>query len=259
MLEQFGVESFGNQNADTLIERISHQGITVLDLRSKIKEQNLDIKDMFYRTDHHWSVPAGFWASKQIIEKMNLDYNYDIDMDLYDDDKFGFIKYENSWLGEQGRKLSEAYVGKDDFVEIKPNYETEFTYVRTDQNIVEGDFGIFIDEELYDKEMGDDYYPSWHYSYMTGGLEQAAVINQKAVSNKKMLLLCDSYSYVLTPFLALGISEIDTLILREKDVDLQSYIENGEYDIVVVAYAEFMIGAHDNAQSDNYKMFEFIN
>lgn len=57
-------------------------------------------------------------------------------------------------------KLSEAYVGKDDFVEIKPNYETEFIYVRTDWDIDEGIFWIFIDEELYSKEIGGDYYPS---------------------------------------------------------------------------------------------------
>ena len=66
-------------------------------------------------------------------------------------------------------KLSEAYVGKDDFVEIKPNYETEFIYVRTDWDIDEGIFWIFIDEELYSKEIGGDYYPSWYYSYMTDG------------------------------------------------------------------------------------------
>jgi hypothetical protein len=48
MLEQFGLESFGNQNADKYLERIGQAGICYLDLRENIVEENMDTWDFYY-------------------------------------------------------------------------------------------------------------------------------------------------------------------------------------------------------------------
>lgn len=74
-----------------------------------------------------------------------------------------------------------------------------------------------------------------------------------------MLLLGDSYAQVTEPFLSLSVHEIDSLILRscDEDFDLHQYIIENGYDTVVICYAQFMIGAHDNPESANYKMFSF--
>ena len=69
----------------------------------------------------------------------------------------------------------------------------------------------------------------------------------------------DSYAMVTEPFLSLGVNQIDFLILRNTDDDfsLREYILENQYDTVLICYAQFMIGAHDNPQSANYKMFSF--
>ena len=90
-----------------------------------------------------------------------------------------------------------------------------------------------------------------HYSY-----DQPNVINHN-VEKGKVLVLGDSYEQVVVPFLALGVSELDALILRNYDGDLKEYIEAGDYDTVLICYAQFMIGAHDDPESVNYKMFTF--
>ena len=56
--EQFGGESYLNRNADLFLQRISEAGIESLDLRDCIAEEGLDPMSLFYRTDHHWTVPA---------------------------------------------------------------------------------------------------------------------------------------------------------------------------------------------------------
>lgn len=81
-------------------------------------------------------------------------------------------------------------------------------------------------------------------------------VNQN-VERGKLLLLCDSYGYVVVPFLSRAIHEITTVIMRNFDGDLLQLIQDNDYDAVVVMYAGFMIGAHDNPSSANYKMFAF--
>ncbi len=81
--------------------------------------------------------------------------------------------------------------------------------------------------------------------------------NNMNTEGKKVLVLGDSYEQTTIPFLALGISEVQSIILRSFDGSLKEYIENNDIDTVVIAYASFMIGSHDNEASANYDMFDF--
>lgn len=69
----------------------------------------------------------------------------------------------------------------------------------------------------------------------------------------------DSYEQVTEPFISLGVHEVDSLILRNYDssFNLRNYILENGYDTVIIAYAQFMVGAHDDESSANYRMFTF--
>ena len=116
-----------------------------------------------------------------------------------------------------------------------------------------GTFDAFVNESVYNTE--NDVYtnPSWHYSY-----NRINCINNN-VESGKVLVLCDSYDHVTVPFLSLGVREVDSLILRSYDdtFSLRDYIVSRGYDTVIIAYAQFMIGAHDSETNANYRMFTF--
>ncbi len=95
---------------------------------------------------------------------------------------------------------------------------------------------------------------SWHYSYLGN---KGRIINHKNTDNKKILVLGDSYDAVTNCFLALGVSEVEGLVMRSYNGNIREYIKNNNFSTVIVAYASFMIGAHDNKKSANYKMFSF--
>ena len=101
--ENFGVETYSNRNADKLLERLRAAGINTIDLRENIREEGLDPESMFYRTDHHWTVPTGLWASRIMAEGLNKYCGFNIDLSIYDEDKYSFTTWEKCWLGEQGR------------------------------------------------------------------------------------------------------------------------------------------------------------
>ena len=69
----------------------------------------------------------------------------------------------------------------------------------------------------------------------------------------------DSYEQVTEPFISLGVHEVDSLILRNYDssFNLRNFILENGYDTVIIAYAQFMVGAHDDESTANYRMFTF--
>lgn len=251
--EEFGKETYSNRNTDVFMQRLKEAGISAIDLRECIQEDGMNVRDMFYRTDHHWTTRSALWACGKIAKGLNTYCGYSIDTTLYDEENYEFIEYPNSWLGEQGRKMAQTYVGLDDFTEIKPRFETSYVF-RSSTGKTNGTFDNFIREDMYDLEADVYDATSWHYSYVQRNCDN------NNVEQGKVLLLGDSYGQYTEPFLSLAVHSIDSLILRSQDddFDLQKYILDNQYDTVIICYAQFMIGAHDNLSSANYKMFSFI-
>ncbi|MBE5889764.1 MAG: hypothetical protein E7282_02220 [Lachnospiraceae bacterium] len=251
--DKYGIKAYGNKNTDYFLNRIEQLGIPTIDLRKNMEEEKIDVHDLFYRTDHHWTVPAGLWATQIIANGLNEYCGHSIDVSIYDKDNYEFITWKNCWLGEQGKKASAALVGLDDYTKVTPKFETSYIFKTANGN-VEGDFSKFINEDVYNTENDVYMNTSWHYSY-----QRINCVNQN-VEHGKILLLCDSYGHVTEPFLSLGVHEVDSLILRNYDTskfDLRDYIIKNKYDTVIVCYAQFMIGAHDNVSNANYRMFTF--
>lgn len=256
--EQLGLKSYINQNTDLFLSRLNDIGVNYIDLRDNIRAEGKDSFSMFFRTDHHWTPESGKWATQIIADELNRDYGYKIDTSIYNDSNFSFTEYKNAWLGEQGKKLSEAYVGLDDYTCIEPKFDTDYT-VATVGGTAKGTFSeTMIDKNNYKTGDLETIYacPSWHYSYMRNGLNTSVIKNNK-VKKGKILVLGDSYDQVTSPFLSLGVNEVRTLVLRAYDGSLQEYIKQNDIDTVVVAYASFMIGAHDSPANANYAMFDF--
>lgn len=250
---EFGEETYSNRNADKLIARLREEDIPVIDLREEIVKENKDIKDVFYRTDHHWTTPSALWATGIIAEGLNEYCGYNIDTDLYNESNYDMQTWKKCWLGEQGRKIGKTYVGLDDFTKITPAFETDYTMKDKDGNY-QGTFEDFILEDTFNLQKSVYKNRSWHYSY-----EQKNSINNNA-DYGKVLLLGDSFDQTTVPFLSLGVHQLDSMIMRErsKSFNLGKYIKEHGYDTVIVCYAQLMIGAHDRPESSNYKMFSFF-
>lgn len=257
--EQLGIKSYINRNTDLFLSRLDNAGIWYIDLRDNIRAEGKDSFSMFYRTDHHWTTESGKWAAQIIAEELNKEYGYMIDTSLYDDSRFKFIEYKDAWLGEQGRKLSKSYAGLDDFTCIEPNYDTNYTLTTTGGTFSGSFADTMIAKDVYNRteDLKTIYAsPSWHYSYMGIWLNDSIIQNNN-VKDGKVLVLGDSYEQVMVPFLSLGLNEVHTLVLRDYQGSLRDYIKTNDIDTIVISYASFMIGAHDNPNSANYAMFDF--
>lgn len=256
--EELGIMTYVNDNADRMLARLSEAGIPTLDLRQAFSGE--DSFFWFYRTDHHWTTSAGKVAAEAISEKLNSDLGFDIDLSLYSDEKMIYTLYEDAWLGEQGKKLGESFVGMEDYTLIVPSYDTLFT-IRRDGEEYTGSFEeVLINNGIMLPENNEDIYgaPSWHYIYRGN---EGRITNEQNTDGKKLLVLGDSYGSVTNVFLALGNRSVEGIIMRDFirdfDIDIRDYILQNDYDAVIISYAEFMLGAHVDEESANYTMFDF--
>lgn len=262
--DEFAINTYANQNADKFLQRIEAAGVDCLDLRKSAVEDNLNIEDMFYKTDHHWTVKSGLWSVQKIAEELNDKYDYNIDETLLDESEYYIQDFKSCWLGEQGEKVGRTRVGLDDFSLIIPQYDTAFRisnpYVLGLQKGIDGDFNTLIKYSIFDSYENVYTKGSYHYSYLPWNGAFTTIHNNNQ-DYGKILLLGDSYSQVTLPFLAMGVSDITMHVMRnfagDLQEDLQKYIEMNDFDTVIILYAETMIGAHDDVENSNYSMFQF--
>lgn len=212
----------------------------MFDVRKVFEADGYHVKDYFYKTDHHWTSEAGLYASRALANYLRDEFGYDMDVDKLDAEKFSYETYENLWLGETGRKVSKTWVGVlDDFTKITPNYETSFEmgFIESDGIVEEGDFSMFIDESGYDRS--EDFYEySAHYSYL-GSEAKRIIRNKENTRGPKILLIRDSQSAVVVPFLALTTSEVAVWNTRSDPDGLLDYIEGNDFDIVLLALGDY--------------------
>lgn len=256
---ELGLDSYTNRNADKFLLRISKAGINNLDLRERLNKKVSF--SYFYRTDHHWTVPAGQEGAENIVTELEKDFGYEIDHSISGKENYRYKKYKDIWLGEQGKKMGKTYVGMDDFTLVTPKFDTSFTVSKRDKEGKTGSFGkVLVNKKAIKKAVkskkGTDSYhgSSLHYAY-NGNIGR--IINNGKCCDRKILVIGDSYDTVTNAFLALYFRQVDSIIMRTFKKDLHEFILENGYDTVIVSYAQFMIGAHDKKDSANRMMFTF--
>lgn len=237
--EKFGINTNQESVREGFLNALETDGINVLNIRELMEAEGYTPKDIFYKTDHHWKTTAGLYGARAIADYLNDLFGYSLRADLLNENLFSYTTYENLWLGETGRRCSATWTGVlDDFIEIVPVYDTMikvgFQYGEYNRS---GDFRILIDDSGYNGNI-DLYSYSAHYSYGVG-FDSPVWIHNDNVVGKKILMIKDSFSAVVVPFLSLTTSDIAVWDMRVTPDGLYDYIAQNDFDIVLLAYTDF--------------------
>lgn len=231
-----GITDYGNQNADQFISLISSAGASVLDFRETLKEDGATWTSYFFTTDHHWKPETALLCTQVLVDYLNQNYDMNLDSALTDSDSFTAQVYENIFLGSQGKRTGSLYAGIDDLTILTPSYETSFTYsIPSMETVRTGPFeeSLLFPERL---EEGDLFQTNPYTTYSGGDYGFAQMTNYENPDGPKILLLRDSYSCALAPFLALQCSELTTIDPRYFEGDLMSCVEQINPDLVITLY-----------------------
>ena len=252
------VEDYGNENADRFLALLDEAGVKTLDLREREKAEGLDHYGNFFNTDHHWRPEMGFWAFTEIADYLgSLDPAFAVEPALCDFENYSVEVRENCFLGSSGRRVGAWYAGRDDFSVITPDFDTALeVYYSRDGSTRTGT----LPECLFFPELFDaDPYEASLYDFYCGGDEWMEIRNlaeEKGLAlcgnGRRVLLVKDSASLVVIPWLSLACGEIRTYDLRFEDESLPDLIASWQPDLVMVFYNPGAL------EDNNWNMFQFL-
>lgn len=223
-----GVPSYFNDNVDRLVSMLKDKNLEVMDFREVIHNDGIDQYDFMYKTDHHWTTEAGFYAYGKIADWIEEKTGVAVKEEIRDIESYTITTYKNWHLGSRGQRTGYLYAGIDDFDLILPNFDTLLTNGKATGTFEE----LFINYEPF--EVKDSIS---RYTYELA-LRQSCddFTNLCADNDLKLLLIGDSFSEAVCPYLNISYGSINYLYCQQSSGLDAGFIEWCDPDVVVCLY-----------------------
>lgn len=239
------IRDYSKVNFNDYLDCLKENHVPVLSYVDEFKERNIDKEDIYYYTDTHWKTHVGLLAAQLACDSINQRYGIEFDRSKLDINNYNQKLYPDWFLGALGKKVGTYFTwkGADDFNLITPKFKTSLIEEKPYENSVrKGSFEdtILYGEQIYEK----DYYHHDPYSGYCGGNHRLQIFkNQLENNGKTALFIRDSFSHVVTPYLALQFKDLHVVDTRGKDIELYDekvnwidYMKELKPDVVIVLY-----------------------
>ncbi len=232
-----------NPTVDELLFYLNRLDVSTLDLRECFPNEELTYEETFFKTDHHWTIPAAFYATGEVVKKIEEDFEANLDPEGYytNLDNYEMITYKSGMLGSMGRKTGASYSGMEDFTAIWPKFEGNFrreSIARTDDGIVkrEGNFVKALMNTNILLNHSDVYSDSQYSLYLNGILNYEKIINLDNPDGAKFFMIRDSYFSPVMTFMAPMCGEIEAIWSLEEtaSLDIETRVKESTYDYIIV-------------------------
>ena len=206
-----------NINQQELINKIYSnfkKGQTI-DIYNNLKKH--ETEDIYYRTDHHWTSLGAYYGYEAIATDFGQKI---ITLDNYEKEVV-----DNKFLGTIQSKVNYD-IGADTIYKYEPKFHFEYELI-LNQDYNTKTNSLYDYEKLNSKEK---------YAVFLGGNNAVTRIINKDINNKKILIIKDSYSHSLVPFLINNYSEVVLLDLRYYMGGVETFLKNEEFDDILILY-----------------------
>lgn len=211
-------------NDDMYFEQISStlstNGISFVDLRKTFKDAYASGNQLYYKTDHHWTTLGAYTAYEKLCEQLNITPAPKERFDIKTYGGFYGTTYSTSGF----------WFTQPDSIQIWDNPENTERNIKV--KISEGtntdEFGSMY---FYDHLEEDDKYPV----FIDGNHALTEITNSNAKGGT-ILLVKDSFSHSLAPFLAESYSKIILVDMRYYKMSVSQIVEQEKPEQVVFLY-----------------------
>ena len=172
---------------------------------------------IYYKTDHHWTSLGAYYGYRTIADTMNLEAK--------DISEMSDTTASNGFYGTLYSKVPLFWLKGD---EIHTYVSDSGVNVKSFNGKDWSDSKLYFDENLNIKDK---------YTYFLGQNEPLIVINTENTDKPKLLIIRDSYSDSLAPFLTQNFSEIHLLDPRYYKLSVADYVADNNIDSVIICYS----------------------
>lgn len=249
-----------NETADQFLNELEAEGVDYIDLRDYLPDSGLNMSEVFFKTDHHWTIETAFWATNTFFGQLQERYGEEIANEAYYEDlsNYNQVVYENCFLGSMGRKSGRLYTEVDDFTLIYPKFPTSF---RMESSIF-GDMELTgrFEEALVAtpvlRQAENPYDTDIYMTYMYGNQSYTCVENLENEDGLNICIIKDSFAVPFAAFSSLRCHNVYMLDPRYYEEDMETFINAHEIDYVVVMFSPqdlvdefFPFGAEDDEKN----------
>ena len=214
--DSYNDDTYFAETAKTLGE----SGVNFVDLRETFKQKYAEGVQLYYRTDHHWTTDGAYEGYVKLCEKLGVQPA----------DKDSFAK--TSYGGFYGTTYSTSgyWLTKPDSITVYDNQEN------TDKNIT-----VKISEDGKDNHYGSMFFYNHideddKYPVFLDGNHALTEIQNKNAKNGTIVVIKDSFSHSLAPFLAENYSKVVLVDLRYYKQSVSDLIKKENPEQVVALY-----------------------
>ena len=236
---------------DEMMFYLNRMGVETLDMREKMPNEEIPYGEMFFKTDHHWTIPAAFNATQILTEKFKESFDEDLDPDGFymDIANYEIVTYHAGMLGSMGRKTGVNFSEVEDFTALWPKFSGQFTResmmdagYREEQ---EGNFAEVLMSTNVLTRKSDIYSDSQYSLYLDGLRIYEKIVNEERPDGCSIFFVRDSYFSPVMAFLAPMCGEIDAIwSLEESDeLDIETYLKENTFDYVIVEIYPYNINS----------------
>ena len=210
-------------------------------LTTSLENKGLDVvniardhsESITFDSSSHWKPSDGLNCAEIIAGKLVADYNFDIDLSVFDDTNFydyaeGFPEFKNIVRDSLGY----------DFEVPCPTYATNIKRIYAEEAEYEGTFEtvIFREPTEWNLEGG-----AYHDVFTISNSLINSLYNGNATCYKKVLIIGDSFNWPVGSYLSLACKDVTIIHNASFTGSLINYINATEPDIVIMVYndAEF--------------------
>ncbi len=223
-----GYEDFSNVNIDLYKQALQDSGVAVLDMRSEMEKDGIDQYSYFFTTDHHWTQEAGFYTYRKIGDYLKENTDVRLDEATFKEENYRKETYEDCLLGSWGQRTGRLFSGADDITLYVPLFQSDvenLTFHKRGQ----------MDEAVYNREYIREGHPDFIFDAVFDATDQ--FVHYDAVSETKIMTICDSFGRVVNPFLILGGESLRfQSIYRSAEIDA-ALIDSQEPDVVIMMFS----------------------
>lgn len=174
-------------------------------------------EDIYYRTDHHWTSLGAYYGYAALMEFMGLE--------AVSLDELAPATVSEDFYGTLYSTSGVRWVKPDSIQVYVPGDGAEVTAYHTGRP-EKGN--LYVNRYLETKDK---------YAYFLGGMQPLCVIRTQKTGVPKLLVVRDSYSDSLAPFLTESFSEIHLWDCRSNLDSLKTYVEENHIDRVLILYS----------------------
>ncbi len=214
--ELFPYGARNDSQLDTINRVYSGVSVDTIDILSPLADRRAE--EIYYRTDHHWTSLGAFYAADAILDSLGA-------------------KTPQRGAGEPqivSEDFCGTYYSSSGFFWTKPDRMFILRDDPGDLTVTRYETAAGTDGSLYSPPMLET---KDKYRFFLGGNTPRVVIETGHSDLPRLMIIRDSYSDSLVPFLLDSFSEIHLIDLRYYRESIRAYVENNAIDKVLVLYS----------------------